>query len=37
MDDFNFVKSNQAALAACHEAAAKTKKEQHCSVIVPAS
>jgi Family of unknown function (DUF6118) len=26
MDDFNFVKSNQAALAACHEAAAKTKK-----------
>lgn len=36
MDDFNLVKSNQAALAACHEAAAKTKKEQHCSVIVPA-
>jgi hypothetical protein len=36
MDDFNFVKSNQAALAACRDAAAKTKKEQHCSVIVPA-
>jgi Family of unknown function (DUF6118) len=36
MDDFNFVKSNQAALAACREGAAKTKKEQHCSVIVPA-
>ena len=36
MDDFNFVKSNQAALAACRDAAAKTKKEQHCSVVVPA-
>ncbi|SRR6266404_91868 len=36
MNDFNLVKSNQEALAACHEAAAKTKKEQHCSVIVPA-
>jgi hypothetical protein len=36
MDDFNLVKSNQAALAACRDAAAKTKKEQHCGVIVPA-
>jgi hypothetical protein len=36
MDDFNFVQSNQAALAACREAAAKSKKEQHCSVIVTA-
>jgi Family of unknown function (DUF6118) len=36
MDDFNLVKSNQAALAVCHDAAAKTKKEQHCSVVVPA-
>jgi hypothetical protein len=27
---------NSAALGACREAAAKSKKEQHCSVIVPA-
>jgi hypothetical protein len=27
--------NNSAALAACRELAAKTKKEQHCSVIVP--
>jgi hypothetical protein len=27
---------NQAALVACREAAAKTKKEQRCSVVVPA-
>jgi hypothetical protein len=37
MGDFNFAKSKQAALAACHEAAAKTKKEQHCSVVVMAA
>jgi uncharacterized protein DUF6118 len=36
MDDFNFVKSNQAALGACRAAAAKSKKEQHCSIVVPA-
>jgi hypothetical protein len=36
MDDFNFVKSNQAALAACRDAAAKAKKEQHCGIVVPA-
>jgi len=29
-------KANAAALAACREAAAKTKKEQHCTVVVPA-
>ena len=34
MDDFNLVKSNQEALAACHAAAAKSKKEQHCSIVV---
>jgi hypothetical protein len=34
MDDFNLVKSNQEALAACHDAAAKSKKEQHCSIVV---
>ena len=28
--------AQQAALAACREAAAKTKKEQHCSIVVPA-
>ena len=27
---------NKAALAACRDAAAKTKKEQHCAVVVPA-
>ena len=31
------VAPNKAALAACRDAAAKTKKEQHCSVVVPAS
>lgn len=35
-DDFKLVTSNQAAMVACREAAAKTKKEQHCSVLVPA-
>jgi hypothetical protein len=34
MDDFNLVKSNQEALAACRAAAAKSKKEQHCSIVV---
>ena len=28
--------SNKAALAACRDAAAKTKKEQHCAIVVPA-
>jgi hypothetical protein len=36
MEDFNLVKSNQAALGVCHEAAAKAKKEQHCSIVVRA-
>jgi hypothetical protein len=27
---------NKAALAACRDAAVKTKKEQHCGVVVPA-
>ena len=30
-------KANKAALEACRETAAKTKKEQHCSVIAPAA
>jgi hypothetical protein len=34
MDDFNLVKSNQEALAAGHDAAAKSKKKQHCSIVV---
>jgi hypothetical protein len=28
-------KPNAVALAACREAAVKTKKEQHCSIVVP--
>ena len=36
MDDFNFVKSNQAAIGTCRDAAAKAKKEQHCGIVVPA-
>ena len=36
MDDFNLVKSNQAAIGVCVGAAAKSKKEQHCSIVVPA-
>jgi hypothetical protein len=27
---------NKSTLAACRDAAAKTKKEQHCSIVVPA-
>jgi hypothetical protein len=34
MDDFNLVKSNQPALSVCYEAAAKTRKEQHCGIVV---
>jgi hypothetical protein len=30
------LRPNIAALAACREAAAKTKKEQHCGIVVPA-
>ena len=30
-------KANKVTLEACRDAAAKTKKEQHCSVVVPAS
>ncbi len=33
----NLVTTNQPALAVCRETAAKTKKEQHCSVVVPPS
>jgi hypothetical protein len=29
-------KSNAAALAACRDASVKTKKDQHCSVVVAA-
>jgi hypothetical protein len=35
MDDFNLVKNNQASLATCYDAAAKAKKDQHCSIVVP--
>jgi hypothetical protein len=37
MDDLNLVKSNQTAIGTCLDAAAKTKKEQRCAVVVPAS
>jgi hypothetical protein len=30
------MRDNQAALAACRDAAAKIKKEQRCSIVVPA-
>ena len=35
MDDFNLVKSNQTALAACREAAAKSHQAQRCAIEVP--
>lgn len=35
-EGFNLVQANQAALAACREAAEKTGKEQRCTIIVPA-
>jgi hypothetical protein len=34
--EMNLVEPNHAALTACREAAARTKKEQHCTVVVPA-
>lgn len=36
VNDLNLVKTNQAALTPCHEAAAKAKKEQRCMIVVPA-
>jgi hypothetical protein len=35
-DASNLVRANQEALAACREATAKTKKEQRCTITVPA-
>jgi len=35
-DASNLVRVNQEALAACSEAAAKAKKEQRCTITVPA-
>jgi hypothetical protein len=35
-DTSNLVRVNQEALAACREAAAKAKKEQRCTITVPA-
>jgi hypothetical protein len=34
--EMNLAEANHDALSACREAAAKTKKEQHCSIVVPA-
>lgn len=31
------LKPNRAALETCREAAAKTQKQQHCTVVVPAA
>jgi hypothetical protein len=36
MDEHNLLQLNQEALAVCRDAAAKAKKEQHCTVVVPA-
>jgi len=35
-DASNLVRVNQEVLAACREAAAKAKKEQRCTITVPA-
>jgi uncharacterized protein DUF6118 len=35
--EINLVEPNHAALSACREAAARTKKEQRCVIVVPAS
>ena len=34
--EINLAEANHDALSACREAAVKTKKEQHCSIVVPA-
>ena len=33
--EINVAEANHAALTACREAAERTKKEQHCSIVVP--
>ncbi len=33
--EINLAEANHDALTACREAAARTKKEQHCSIVVP--
>ena len=33
--EMNLVEPNHAALSACREAAERTKKEQHCMIVVP--
>ena len=34
--EMNLVEPDHVALIACREAAARTKKAQHCSIVVPA-
>jgi hypothetical protein len=34
--EINLVEPNHAAFTACREAAERTKKEQHCVIVVPA-
>jgi hypothetical protein len=35
--EINLAEANQDALTTCREAAQRTKKEQHCTIVVPAS
>jgi hypothetical protein len=34
--EINVAEANHDALSTCRESAARTKKEQHCSIVVPA-
>jgi hypothetical protein len=34
--EMNLAEANHDALTACRETAGRTKKEQHCSIVVPA-
>ena len=36
LNAWNLVRTNQKEIAACSEAAAKTKKDEHCTITVPA-
>jgi hypothetical protein len=33
--EMNLAEANHDALSACREAAQRTKKEQHCAIVVP--
>jgi hypothetical protein len=36
-EEMKLAEANHDALTACREAAERTKKEQHCSIVVPAT